>query len=207
MRRAQKVHIAYDDIGERAPAVVLLHGLFEDRSYYAEVAAHLERRHRVLNLDLRGHGESEVPAEGYSLDTLSDDVVRVCEETDSRQAVFCSHSMALALRIASRRPDLAAGVVPLDGALLLEPQALQGMHQLVQALDTPGWREALLGFFSSEIARGWLDTMSCLALPQEVMARPGLAARVMEFAGQSAPHPAAPTRAELLDLVAAPAVS
>ena len=88
MHTAQKVHIAYDDIGEGAPAVVLLHGLFEDRSYCAEVAAHLARRHRVLNLDLRGHGESEVPAEGYSL------------------------------------------------------------HQLVQALDTPGWREALLGFFS-----------------------------------------------------------
>jgi pimeloyl-ACP methyl ester carboxylesterase len=61
-------HIAFDDIGSGDPAVVLLHGLFEDRTYYRAQAQHLAARHRVLNIDLRGHGESDVPEQGYSLD-------------------------------------------------------------------------------------------------------------------------------------------
>lgn len=65
-----------------------------------------------------------------------------------RRAVFCGHSMALALKVAVRRPDLAAGVVLLDGALLLRPEAQQGIGQLVQALDTDACRDALLGFFA-----------------------------------------------------------
>jgi len=97
-------------------------------------------------------------------------------------------------------------------------QRAADMHALVEGRDpdpakaADPMRQMQVAFLAAaahdpEIARGWLDTMSCLALPQEVMARPGLAARVMEFVGQSAPHPAAPTRSELLDLVAAPAVN
>jgi pimeloyl-ACP methyl ester carboxylesterase len=63
MTTDQKVHIAYDDLDAGDPAVVLLHGLFGNRTYYAAQAHHLAAGHRVLNIDLRGHGESEVPDE------------------------------------------------------------------------------------------------------------------------------------------------
>jgi pimeloyl-ACP methyl ester carboxylesterase len=145
--KEQKVHIAYDDVGNGAPAVVLVHGLFENRTYYEAQVQHLAQRHRVLNIDLRGHGESDIPEQGYSLGVLADDVARVCDEAGVTSAVFCGHSMALALKAAVRRPDLAAGVVLLDGALLMRPEAQQGLGQLVQALDTDAWRDALLGFF------------------------------------------------------------
>jgi pimeloyl-ACP methyl ester carboxylesterase len=145
----QRVRIAYDDVGGGDPAVVLMHGLFEDRSYYAAQVRHLSTRHRVLNIDLRGHGESDVPEAGYTLDSLADDVVRVLDGSDVKRAVLCSHSMALALRVATRRPDLAAGVVLLDGALLIVPPALEGLTRMVEALDGDGWRDALLGFFTS----------------------------------------------------------
>jgi pimeloyl-ACP methyl ester carboxylesterase len=48
-----------------------------------------------------------------------------------------------------RRPDLAAGVVLLDGRVLVRPEANQGTMQLVKALETPGWRDALIGFLTS----------------------------------------------------------
>jgi pimeloyl-ACP methyl ester carboxylesterase len=80
MATEQKLHIAYDDVGTGDPAVVLLHGLFENRTPYAAQVRHLAQRRRVLNIDLRGHGESDIPEEGYSLDVLADDVARVCDE-------------------------------------------------------------------------------------------------------------------------------
>ncbi len=147
MATEQKVHIAHDDVGSGDPAVVLVHGLFANRTHYAAQMQHLAQRHRVLNIDLRGHGESDIPEQGYSLSVLADDVTRVCDEAGVSSAVFCGHSMAVALKVAVRRPDLAAGVVLLDGALLRTAEAQQGLGQLVQALETDAWRDALLGFF------------------------------------------------------------
>ncbi len=149
MLTEQALHIAYDDVGNGDPVIVLLHGLFADRTYYQAQVRHLSRRHRVLNVDLRCHGESSIPEENYSLDILADDVVRVCEQAGVSRAVLCGHSMAVALKAALRRPDLTAGLVLLDGVVLLPPGVREQQRRLVQALQTDGWREALLGFFPS----------------------------------------------------------
>jgi 2-polyprenyl-6-methoxyphenol hydroxylase-like FAD-dependent oxidoreductase len=54
-----------------------------------------------------------------------------------------------------------------------------------------------------DVFRGLLDIMSCLALPQEVMARPGFAERVFELAAaHDPPPPPGPDREQLLGLLA-----
>jgi pimeloyl-ACP methyl ester carboxylesterase len=149
MLTKQTVHIAYDDNGNGNPAIVFLHGLFADRTYYQAQVRHLSGRHRVLTIDLRGHGKSAIPEEGYSLDLLADDVIRVCDEAGLSRAVLCGHSMPVALRAALRRPGLAAGLVLLDGVVLFPPPVRERQGRLAQALQTDGWREAMLGFFPS----------------------------------------------------------
>ena len=55
----------------------------------------------------------------------------------------------------------------------------------------------------ADVFRGFLDIMSCLALPQEVMSRPGFAERVSELgAAHDPPPPPGPSREQLLALVA-----
>lgn len=147
MATQAKVHIGYDIVGTGDPTVVFIHGLFGDRSYYDAQARHLAKRHRVLSIDVRGHGESDVPQDGYSLDIVADDVARVCDEAGVTRAVLCGHSVAVALRTAVRRPDLAAGVVLLDGAVLIRPEPLRGLLALGPALETDGWRDAALTYF------------------------------------------------------------
>ena len=53
----------------------------------------------------------------------------------------------------------------------------------------------------AEVARAALETFACLALPSEVMSRPGLSERVMRYLGAPVPQLPAPSRAELLSLV------
>jgi hypothetical protein len=54
-----------------------------------------------------------------------------------------------------------------------------------------------------DVFRGFLDIMGCMALPQEVMARPGFAERVSELgAAHDAPPPPGPSREQLLALLA-----
>jgi hypothetical protein len=55
----------------------------------------------------------------------------------------------------------------------------------------------------ADVFRGFLEIMSCLALPQEVMSRPGFAERVSELgAAHDPPPPPGPSREQLLALVA-----
>ena len=126
---------------------MFVHGLSGNRTHYQAQVSHLPGRHRVLNIDLRGHGESAVPEAGYSLGVLADDVVRVCEQAGVSHPVLCGHSMPVALKAALKRPGLTAGLVLLDGVVLLPPPVREHQGRLAQALRTDRWREALPGFF------------------------------------------------------------
>ena len=53
-----------------------------------------------------------------------------------------------------------------------------------------------------DVFRAGLEISSCLALPQEVFARPGLAQRVLEAAGGEVARLPGPDRAQVLELVA-----
>lgn len=141
------LRIAYEDVGHGSPAVVLIHGAFGNRSHYAAQIEHLMQRHRVLALDLRGHGESDVPQDGYQLRDYAEDVVAVCEAARLDRYVLCGHSMPVALVAASLNPGPVAGVALLDGAMLY-PESLrsQVLANLVPALEGDGWIGAMQGY-------------------------------------------------------------
>lgn len=78
-------HIAYrvtgDGPGGDAPTLVLIHGWAQSSKCWGEaLVGDLARRHRVIAMDLRGHGESDIPdAEHLTADDFADDVAAVLE--------------------------------------------------------------------------------------------------------------------------------
>jgi 2-polyprenyl-6-methoxyphenol hydroxylase-like FAD-dependent oxidoreductase len=82
-----------------------------------------------------------------------------------------------------------------DGAELPAPAPDDVAAQVRAALPAAMSRDA-------EVFRAGLEISSCLALPQEVFARPGLAQRVLAAAGGEVATLPAPSRAQLLELVA-----
>ncbi len=161
------LRIAYEDVGQGSPAVVLIHGAFGNRTHYAAQVTHLARRHRVVALDLRGHGESDVPQYGFGLHDYAHDVVAVCEAAGLDRYVLCGHSMPVALIAASLTPDRTAGVALLDGTVLF-PQSLrsQVLANLLPVLEGDGWIEAMQGFL---VGRG-IGPYDSAALKARVMA-------------------------------------
>jgi pimeloyl-ACP methyl ester carboxylesterase len=147
------VEIAFEDTEHGEPALVLIHGAFGSRSHFAPLVAHLAERHRVIALDLRGHGESGVPPDGFRIADFARDVLAVCREARVERAVLCGHSMAgaVALTAAALDPGLAAGVVLLDSVLFPDPLQRQARETLVTALEGPHWLEALRGFFGARM--------------------------------------------------------
>ncbi len=62
-----------------SPAFLLLHGLAATAWGWAPVARRLARAGRVVAMDLRGHGLSDAPTDGYEPEALAADAIAVAE--------------------------------------------------------------------------------------------------------------------------------
>jgi pimeloyl-ACP methyl ester carboxylesterase len=113
----------------------------------APLVEHLAAAHRVLNLDLRGHGQSDKPKGVYSMEDMSSDVIAVAELAAS-PVVLIGHSMGgrVGLAVAAARPDLLRALILLDSALI---EDLGYVARRRAELDEPQWQSLLRARFSS----------------------------------------------------------
>jgi pimeloyl-ACP methyl ester carboxylesterase len=95
------------------PALVFLHGLPFHKGLWAHQVAGFSRHHRAIAPDLRGFGESGLPAGEPSVDAYADDVAALLDFLGTGPVVLAGHSMGgyAALALARRRPDLLRGMV------------------------------------------------------------------------------------------------
>ena len=119
---ADGFRIAYDDVGE-GPPVVLVHGFASDRTsnwrrpgWYRALR---EAGRRVIALDCRGHGRSETshdPAD-YGTGVMAGDVVRLLDHLGVEQADVVGYSMGarIAVQLLVDHPGRVNAVV-LGGA-------------------------------------------------------------------------------------------
>jgi pimeloyl-ACP methyl ester carboxylesterase len=130
-RGADGARIVYDAIGEGTPLVLLHGGFIQDRSSWwcAGYVERLRGDHRLLVIDLRGHGESDRPAgsEAYAADKVCADVVAVLDAENVDRACIWGFSLgagvALQLACAPSGPSSAprsqrVDRVALGGAML-----------------------------------------------------------------------------------------
>ena len=99
--------------------IVFLHGLGGSQSTWQVVLAGLVEGHQTIAIDLPGHGASSAdPESDYSIAGLASAVLDALESLDLKRPVIVGHSLggAIALKIASARPDQVAGVVAIDSA-------------------------------------------------------------------------------------------
>ena len=117
-------HICYRDWGGQGDSLLLLHGLASHKGIWDLVAPLLARNTKVHSLDLRGHGRSSKPSDGYDFDTIGNDVRQFWEKRDLRNSVLIGHSWGgnVALQCAVNFPDQVQGLIMVDGGFI-EPSA------------------------------------------------------------------------------------
>jgi len=100
------------------PPVLLIHGGAQTRAVWNEVADALVKAGRhVIRIDLRGHGESDWPADGrYEFDAYVEDLRAVLAQMASRPVVVAASlgGWAATAALGEEGAHLAAGLVLID---------------------------------------------------------------------------------------------
>lgn len=104
--------VAYSDFGKGA-AVVLLHGYLENQSMWQNLVPEWSKRHRVITIDLLGHGQTGCLGYVHKMEDQADMVHEVLSGLRIRKAVFVGHSMGgyVALAFAELYPEYVKGLV------------------------------------------------------------------------------------------------
>ncbi|MBB2910724.1 pimeloyl-ACP methyl ester carboxylesterase [Streptosporangium becharense] len=103
--------------GDR-PVLLLVHGWGGHARAWEPVTAALPPRFRVIGVDLRGHGGSSAPPDGYRPADLAGDLVALMERLGVAAAIPVGHSMGaqVVTALAVEHPDRVAALVVVDPA-------------------------------------------------------------------------------------------
>jgi|SRR5690349_7761415 len=112
------VRVNYQLAGSGEP-VVLIPGFTTSLHLWHNQVEPLSRRYRTLTFDLRGHGDSSAPADGYGTSDYADDLRQLVEHLNLPRAHLVGASLggAIAVHLALTRPDLVRSLT-LAGAVI-----------------------------------------------------------------------------------------
>jgi len=137
--------LAHDDRGTGSP-VVLIHGLTFSRQSWDPIAARLADHHRVIALDLPGHGGSS--GSGADVVALAERMATTLQSLEVARPVIVGHSAGAlhATGLATVLP--ARGVINVDQPLLIGPFT-DFVQRMAPALRGPDFRAAFAPFEQS----------------------------------------------------------
>ncbi|MCI0588536.1 MAG: alpha/beta hydrolase [Planctomycetes bacterium] len=155
-RSADGVPIGYDVRGRGGAALVFVHGWCGDRSYWRNQVGEFSSDHRVVTLDLGGHGASGANRKAWDFSALAGDVVAVVERLDLPGVILVGHSMGgpVSLLAASRMPGRTIAVVGVDTIHDAEFETPAGwLEEAARSLDAD-FRTSMRGFVGPMFEEG-----------------------------------------------------
>jgi pimeloyl-ACP methyl ester carboxylesterase len=129
--------ISYEIYGVGEPSLVFVHGWSCDARYWRAQLPHFSKNHRVVVLDLAGHGHSGSTRSRYTMKSFGEDVQAVAEATDSRRIILIGHSMGGSVIAEAARllPNRVIGLIGIDTLENIEyPMTREELDQMMAPL-------------------------------------------------------------------------
>jgi pimeloyl-ACP methyl ester carboxylesterase len=108
--------ISFEVSGSGEPALVFVHGWCCDSRYWRAQVPHFSESHRVVVLDLAGHGNSGLSRKRYTMYSFGEDVKAVMKAAGIRTAILIGHSMGGSVIAEAARliPNQVIGLIGID---------------------------------------------------------------------------------------------
>ena len=150
------LHYALDDFTDPwrdAPYLILQHGYGRSGRFWASWVPYLSRFFKVVRPDLRGLGQSEIPADletGITPQAYVSDLVALIDSFGGAPVHYCGESVAgiIGMVLAAEHPQVLRTLSMVAAPILINPDT-----QKAFAFGHPTWQEALRTMGS----RGWAD--------------------------------------------------
>ena len=109
------------------PGLVLVHGGSAHSGWWDHIAPLLAKTHRVVAIDLSGHGDSGLRVQ-YGTDEWGQEIMAIAAALIDGPPIVIGHSMGggIALAAAADHPDLVAGLIVIDTPLDPKPWEKNG---------------------------------------------------------------------------------
>jgi pimeloyl-ACP methyl ester carboxylesterase len=143
--------------------VVLVHGVGMARDIWLPQVAELARRYRVVAYDMLGHGGSDLPPEGVTLDAYADQLRALLDHLEIARAHVVGHSMGalVAIEFALTHPARTRSVAALNAVFERSPEQRAAIESRAAALRTAGLGETvaptLQRWFGNPVPAGLQD--------------------------------------------------
>lgn len=113
----QRLHSKSFGYGE--PALVFVHGFATDMTFFREQVPAFQKRIRTVLVDLPGHGRSDKPFRGYSLEIFARSLDAMLADAGVRKAILVGQGMGMPVARTYARlfPSKVVALVALDGPL------------------------------------------------------------------------------------------
>ena len=124
---ADNARICCNVQGDGDPALVFVHGWSCDKDYWRAQAAHFAKNHKVVTVDLAGHGESGLDRREWTIEAFGEDVAAVVKKLDLGRTILIGHSMGGPVIVAAARqmPGRVIGLVGVDTFRRIEEEVTE----------------------------------------------------------------------------------
>jgi len=127
--KLSKVHLYYEvtnfaPLEQEHPALLFVHGLNSSHEHWFNQVPVFARGRQVITVDLRGHGASSAPPEGYSAQDHAADIIELLDQLEYENVTVVGASLGgcIAQQIADRIPDRVKAIVPVGSCAQVPPE-------------------------------------------------------------------------------------
>jgi len=108
--------ISYEVHGTGEPTLVFVHGWSCDTRYWCKQIPAFSQKHKLVVIDLAGHGHSGIERDTFSMQSFGEDVKSVVEAIGSENIILIGHSMggAVIAEAARLMPKRVKGLIGVD---------------------------------------------------------------------------------------------
>jgi pimeloyl-ACP methyl ester carboxylesterase len=174
VRSADGVPIAYTVAGDGDGALLFIHGWACDRYYWASQLYDFADTHKVVVVDLAGHGDSGSDRTDWSIESMAQDVRAVIDHLALESVILVGHSMGgpVAVETARTMPERVVGVIGVDTFHDVGYEAGEEWDQFLLAYENDfsgTCDEFVRGMFLDDADHGLVDEISadmCVISPE-----------------------------------------